>query len=307
MRKPIKIYGKEFYEKPNRISVLAYIIDRCGYNCDYCYNTKPRTGKILDLKILNIFINHLINYHKKEVHLDIIGGEVTDHPDIFNFIDNYSKNINLTLYSNFSKDISIYKRLINAGCQLILTYHPHTDPNVFIEKFAKFDENEYDKIVSLPIMYRPGISEKSIYMFDLMKQRFPKFNALDFSLLDTNINFPKVQYTEKELEEFAKRVSQSGISNTVIEYDDNSQCIVNDNYFFANRKKLDFKFWKCNAGLDYLYIHFDGTVHPCDENDGIILYDINKGGNFVFPSRPMICPRHTCPCLFDVYKEKVFK
>jgi hypothetical protein len=70
---------------------------------------------------------------------------------------------------------------------------------------------------------------------------------------------------------------------------------------------LDFKFWKCNAGLDYLYIHFDGTVHPCDENDGIILYDINKGGNFVFPSRPMICPRHTCPCLFDVYKEKVFK
>lgn len=83
--------------------------------------------------------------------------------------------------------------------------------------------------------------------------------------------------------------------------------MVNDNHFFSDRKRLDFYMWKCNAGLDFLYVHHDGKVHPCDENDGIILYDINKGGEFRFPHRPLICPRHDCPCLFDIYKEKIFK
>lgn len=307
MINPIKIYGKEFYSKPNRLAILAYIIDKCGYKCDYCYNVFPRTGQIIDLNKLKLFIDQLINVYKKELYLDLIGGEVTDHPDIFNFIKNCPKNINLTLYSNFSKDISIYKQFISKGCKLILTYHPHIDPDKFINKFAQFDKSDYNYIVSLPIMYRHRFTERSIYVFDEIKKRFPDFKALDFSLLDSNNNFNDNEYTKEELNIFNSRSSQSEIRDTVIEYNDGSQYIANDNYFFANRKNLNFKFWKCNAGLDYLYVHFDGTVHPCDENDGIILYNINKGGKFIFPAKPLICPRHNCPCLFDVYKEKVFK
>lgn len=112
------------------------------------------------------------------------------------------KGVNVTVYSNFSKDIETYRRLIAAGCGLILTYHPHVDPDMFLEKFAEFKETEYAKIVSLPIMYRPGFSERSIYVFDAIRKRFPSFKALDFSLLDANPNFSDVCYTEKELEEF---------------------------------------------------------------------------------------------------------
>ena len=156
-------------------------------------------------------------------------------------------------------------------------------------------------------MYRPGFSGRSIYVFDQIKKRFPRFKALDFSLLDANPNFPVVKYTESELAEFNSRSSQSEIRNTVIEYSNGSRDVVNDNYFFSNRKRLDFKFWKCNAGLDYMYVHYDGTMHPCDENDGVVLYDMTKGGDFVFPKHPVICPRHDCPCLFDVYKESLLK
>ena len=181
------------------------------------------------------------------------------------------------------------------------------DPDEFLDKFALFDESEYPKIVSLPIMYRPGMPERSIYVFDQIKARFPAFKALDFSLLDANPYFAGVRYTEKELADFNERSSQSEIRNTVVEYDDGSRRVVNDNYFFSNRGRLDFKFWKCNAGLDYLYVHHDGKVHPCDENDGAVLYDIYRGGDFEFPARPVICPRHDCPCLFDVYKERLVR
>jgi len=305
--KPIRIYGKEFYEKPNRLAMLAYIVDRCQYRCDYCYNRRPRTGIAMDLDRLWQFVSQLTEKFGKEVYLDLIGGEVTEHPDLVKFAERKHDNVNLTAYSNFSKDISVYKRLIRAGCQLIITYHPHVEPDKFLDRFAQFDESEYGGIVSLPIMYRPGCPERSVYVFDQIKKRFPGFKALDFSLLDVNPNFEHIAYTGKELSDFNVRSSQSEIRSTVIEYDDGSSRTVNDNYFFSNRHRLDFKFWKCMAGLDYLYVHYDGTVHPCDENDGVIIYDINKGGDFMFPRHPVICPRHDCPCLFDVYKERLVK
>jgi len=306
-RKPVRVYGREFYERPNRLAVLAYVVDRCGYRCDYCYNPRPRSGVLVDLGKLASFIRQIAEKYGKEIYLDLIGGETTDHPGLLDFAEEVPPSVSLTAYSNFSKDVQVYRRLIGAGYGLILTYHPHVDPEEFLGKFAGFAESDYGKIVSLPIMYMPGFSDRSIYVFDQMKKRFPAFKALDFSLLDANPNFPDVKYSEKELAEFNARSSQSEIRNTVVEYSDGSRDVVNDNYFFSNRGRLDFKFWKCNAGLDYLYVHHDGTVHPCDENDGVVLYDVNRGGDFAFPKRPVICQRHDCPCLFDVYKESVFK
>lgn len=213
----------------------------------------------------------------------------------------------VAIYSNFSKDISLYKRLIQVGYTLILTYHPHVDPDAFLDKFSGFDVSDYDKIVAMSVMYRPGFSERALYVFNQMRIRFPQFKSLDLSLLDANEYFPDVKYSKQEMADFNRLSSRFGIGNTVVEYDDGSSQMVNDNHFFSDRKRLDFYMWKCNAGLDFLYVHHDGKVHPCDENDGIVLYDINKGGDFKFPKHPLICPRHDCPCLFDVYKEKIFK
>jgi len=255
MRKPVRIYGREFYERPGRLAVLAYIVDRCGYRCDYCYNPRPRTGAAMDLRRLGDFVSQLVGAHGKHVYLDLIGGEVLEHPGLLEFVGQRVPDVEYTVYSNFSKDVSEYRRLIAAGCGLILTYHPHVDPEEFLEKFAHFDVSEYGKIVSVPIMYRPGLSGRSIYVFDQMKARFPDFKALDFSLLDPNPNFKDISYTEEEMAEFNARSSQSEIRNTVIEYDDGSSEVVNDNYFFSHRGRLDFRFWKCNAGLDYLYVH----------------------------------------------------
>jgi sulfatase maturation enzyme AslB (radical SAM superfamily) len=65
--------------------MLAYVVDRCGYSCDYCYNVRPRTGAVMDLKALGRFVDQVSGVYGREVMLDLIGGEVTEHPGLLEF------------------------------------------------------------------------------------------------------------------------------------------------------------------------------------------------------------------------------
>ena len=85
MRYPIEIYNEDFYSRPNSFRLLAYIVDSCNYNCEYCYNVFPRTHNVLDLNKVYDFIYQVIFKNKSYLHLDLIGGETTLHPELFNF------------------------------------------------------------------------------------------------------------------------------------------------------------------------------------------------------------------------------
>jgi len=220
--KPIRVYGKDLHDNPGRMMMLAYVVDKCGYKCDYCYNIRPRTGAVMDLGALEKLTRQLVENHGREVLLDLIGGEVTEHPGLFEFAKIRHPAITVAIYSNFSKDISLYRQLIQAGYTLILTYHPHVDPDVFLDKFAGFDISDYDKIVAMSVMYRPGFSERALYVFDQMHVRFPQFKSMDLSLLDANEYFPNVRYSKQEMMDFNRLSSRFGIGNTVVEYDDGS-------------------------------------------------------------------------------------
>ena len=50
---PIKQYSTEQHAD---INMLVYIADICNYNCEYCYNKKPRTNQLLDLEKLKTFL-----------------------------------------------------------------------------------------------------------------------------------------------------------------------------------------------------------------------------------------------------------
>ena len=77
----------EFYstDRSNMIFILAYIIDVCNYNCAYCYNEKPRTNKVLDLNRLYAFLEYLQKRTKKNIDIELIGGEPTLHPNLIDF------------------------------------------------------------------------------------------------------------------------------------------------------------------------------------------------------------------------------
>jgi len=99
---------------------------------------------------------------------------------------------------------------------------------------------------------------------------------LEFSILDENENYKGHRYSKEEFEQFMARSKRAKTPTTLLKFNDGTQEYVNDNFFFKDPKNTDFRHWLCNAGLDFLFLYFDGKMHPCDENDNTVLFDINK-------------------------------
>lgn len=117
-----------------------------------------------------------------------------------------------------------------------------------------------------------------------------------------------MEYTKKQFQDFLDRAPKTKTPTTKLVYSDGSSELVNDNYFFKDPANANFSRWICNAGLDFLFVYFDGSVHPCDENDNVVLFNVETGDpkNFTPPKRPVFCRRDYCPCLFDLYKRRAF-
>ena len=59
--------------------LVVYIIADCNYTCEYCYNTKPRSYVKLNLDKLLVFIKKLHILSKRNIQLELIGGETILH------------------------------------------------------------------------------------------------------------------------------------------------------------------------------------------------------------------------------------
>ena len=151
---PIRIYSNV---NQNNIQVLAFIIDQCDMHCFYCYNKMPRTKKKLNLKKLYQFLNELNNQTKKNINLDIIGGEPTMHDDLIDFC-NKTRNtsfLKINIYTNFNQDITYFEKLISNNLELSITYHYQNEIELFKQKLFKLISNR-NASVNLTIMYEPN-------------------------------------------------------------------------------------------------------------------------------------------------------
>lgn len=76
---PVKIYSEDY---DDAIKLDVFCIDKCNYNCKYCFNMKGnyvRTGKELDLRKVLEFSLWLNEKTGKRVNISLIGGEPTLH------------------------------------------------------------------------------------------------------------------------------------------------------------------------------------------------------------------------------------
>lgn len=308
----MKVYGTFIYGNnpkfPNydTYSILAYICDVCNYQCSYCYNHFPRSTNFLDLDKVYNFVENIAK-QKKVVYLDLIGGEPTLHGGLFRLCEKIQQtlpNVKIAIYSNFRCNVDYYKQLIEYGCELILSHHYLCNTNEFLDKIKQFTSEERKKLTMM-VMFEHEYSERCFKVFDELEQ-IGGFGELNIVSLNNTENYNE-EYAEHQLEEFEKRARRTKTQTTIVEYDDGSKEMVDDNFFFLNKKNENFKWWMCHVGKDFCYIHHDGTIHPCDENDGIILGSIYQTKQFEIPKKPMICKRESCPCLFDIYKERVLK
>lgn len=303
---PIKLYSPK---TKNTVQVLAYICDRCNYDCWYCYNKKPRSNKLLDLNKLNNFINSLQNQTKKEIKLELIGGEPTLHPNLYDFCKKtINDKISINIYTNFSQTLFFYQKLLDLNCLLSITYH-NQDRNLFLSKLFNLGTNQQKNLFDLAIMYESGFTENSIYIYNqFLSNTLYKKNILLSLVLSDTTNKILSKYTKAELEQY-KFYTQ----NTIAESDDfyvlyNDKSIKKLSY---NDLQLDYEYscknWKCYAGVEYLDVDVNGDVYSCISCNRKIFNIYNKTNLFRLPTKPMICSSKYCQCRWDITKERVFK
>lgn len=302
---PIKFFSPN---TKNTIWILAYVCDKCNYNCWYCYNKRPRSGKQLDLDKLHDFIVYLKNDTEKTINLELIGGEPTMHKGLYDFCKNTIQDgISINIYTNFSQSVEFYQELLDIGCQLSITYHHFNNKN-FLNKIDNLGNDDQKNQFDIAIMYEPGYSMQSLNVFNYLyqKRKYRKNILMSLVLSDTSNKIP-VKYTQDEMSKFNKYVelTRNNLDEIYVKYNDNS--VKKMSY---NDLQLDYDYscknWKCNAGIEYLDIDVNGNVYSCISNNKKI-YNIYDSFKFKLPEKPIICRCMYCQCRWNITKERIFK
>ncbi len=299
---PILIHEKNFYDN-NYFWIIVYIADICNYNCEYCYNKKPRTNQLLNLDKLYDFIQYIKNISQKNIFLEFIGGEPTLHPNLLSFLEK-TKNIcsKIEILTNFSADIELYNNLLNNNTEIFASWHNSNTQFVNNAKRLK------TKNITYCVMFENNNWKNSKHVFYELYNLYPE--SVETSLIgETDI---KYSYTYEQLREYKnitdkilkyKNRYEVTYSDKSIEYKSFNDLYMNYNY--------NFKYWKCDAYLNHLYIHVNGDIYPCqsyyDYNANPIgnMYNIQYKEKIRFKS--VICKFNTCSCTYSLKKEKILR
>lgn len=312
---PIKVYSEQ---GKSMIYIIAYIIDNCNYNCQYCYNKMPRTFKSLNLDYLYTFISQMSenNLSGKRIGIGLIGGEPSLHPDILKFVNNIynlDNKIFIEFFTNFSYPIDFYIQLLEKNVSVVASWHSiNSDMNnySFIEKIKSIPFKYYtNNQMVIRIMMGNNDWEYAKNAFFELREKYNDY--IEISLL-TDKSGPMMEYSKEQLREFQELKSTTPYNKElfILEYEDGSIQKFSMQDLFLN-PQLNFKFWKCEAGLNNLYIHVDGNIYNCQsyyETNLKPIYNLNdcKGEYKKNMFKDCICKSQYCSCDFEVPKKRIF-
>lgn len=265
----------------------------------------PRKNISIDFNRLEQFMSLMHKIDGRKIDLELIGGEPTMHPQFYGFCNRMISNDSINsimVYTNFSQPIQAIAQLMSIGIKLFVSWHGGADDNEFYSKLIKLSGYKDNIIIS--IMYEKENIHRSLIMYDRLKDTF-KYISMHLILYD--LMDCKLHYTQDELFEFYKRIDKDFVND--IEYYDGTRSTCLDNAMYLDTETYTFKNWLCNAGKDFLYVHFDGFVYNCPDDFYSKCMPIGSIYDQSFkPSfKPVICKYLKCSCGQDILKRNIFK
>lgn len=311
--KLVKLYS---LNNKDQIKLLVELTDSCNYLCNYCYNEKPRKNQHLNSDRLIEFIQYIHQKTNRNIKVELIGGEPTLHLDLLPICQklfSYDYIDEIELYTNFHKPIEFYDQLTLSKRMIInATWHSlETDRqnNNFYEK-VKYIKSQNLCQYYFIVMLENDNFQNSINMYQKLYNYIEKTDIDNLSHLEMSLciygDGTQYSYSQNELEQFEK-LNQKQIYDKqfIFEFDTRikKEATIQD---IEKLKTKSFKYWKCNAGKDYLYVHCNGNVYKCDQD----LHNNKPIGNinnkFDYDFKPTICKYSYCPWNYEIFKERIF-
>jgi molybdenum cofactor biosynthesis enzyme MoaA len=147
---------------------------------------------------------------------------------------------------------------------------------------------------------RQGPGRKEVRLHDLAQQRTHKILWKDRTNSQRKHNLMQY-YTDRELGLLQDLNRSSPWQNCGVWFADGSYRELNTDYLLA-RDLVDFQGWLCYAGVDSLYVDFDGSVYRATCLNDPPLGHIGQG--VVFAKNPTRCKKTCCTCNTDIATRK---
>lgn len=285
---------KQWREDANNLNILAFITDRCNYNCWYCYNNGKPKHKDLDLNMLQKYVDFVKHETNRNIDLDLIGGEPTQHPNLIDFCQN-NNNAKICIYTNFSKDVRYLQYLEACGVTFDITIHHRNiiDKLQYISPYS---------IRGITVMLDKSSFDEDIKLFKIASTYF---NHVDLQLVFLGNELDDYSTQQMHMYEELTKKDNDLLFNVKF-HDGNTASVSHNQLYDLTHQK--YHNWYCNAGKDLMYIHNTGDTYRCDG-----YYNSNMPPEFniyrgmkIF-TNGTICKVENCPFEDNVAKQKVFR
>ena len=336
--KPIAIVNTDYDEY---LSVEFMVSNVCNYSCEYCH-PGSNEGNIKfpnDLDTLLSNFKHLLDVYqkdfgKKEMKLEITGGEPTLWPELGNFassLKSHIDNINIEITTNGSRTIRWWKENSKAFDEIHLSLHSVEGDAAHMIEVADYLYNETDCHVAVNVIMDPDNWENSMRNLKLMVEHPTPWLVKTWLLINTERHI-KSNYTEEQLSFMSQKVHkkppddriQKLISKKLIPTKSKARVVYSDgtiedyNSLELRIKKLyNFFGWRCRLGVDRVRISDGLLLGSCGARN---LFNLKEPMSIYDPEfqnkfskeiiKPLICNQINCGgCTSDlkVPKAKVFK
>lgn len=293
----------QIFNNKNTFLLYVYLIDVCNYNCTYCYNLFPRSNLKIDSDALIAYIIKLHNVYKKDIDLNLIGGEPILHPQIFYICEqlNNLQFVHITCFSNFSLPVDTYLKLLSKNVHLNLSWHSQN--KYFFSKLNNERIKAANSYITLLLMYEEHCNINVFNEYFKLKQFYTDVHIIKL----THYNYSKE--SNMAYEKYVAKKQSDNINNIL--------CIVSKTKKYVSLYKIEhinllhnsglFNRWLCSSGIECQYIHADGKIYRCQsafyENDHSIG---NIYSNNIFLQHQIICKYKTCNCELEISKKKIF-
>lgn len=303
----------EIKQKYNALYLTWVINNICPNKCSYCPPILHEgANHHYDWEAAKSFSQHLIDKYPK-IHLAIAGGEPTMSPFFTNLVDMfYQAGHPVGVTTNGARTVRYYEEIASKLSYVVLSYHyAFKDPD-FLEKALVCGEKTKSTV---HVMMDSRYFDKCLEMF----YKFAEYDTLMVEAVRINEwikgDTSGRDYTDKQLDILTSLPSippkidnstRKVLTAASFHYNDNSFTDWGSAQLLMNEGKNRFLGWRCNIGIESLFVHFHGNIQRgnCSVGNPVFIGNVNDFNNINWPSAPVICTQVECQCSTDIYVSK---
>ena len=267
------------------------LIDVCNQQCTYCNEGfgseqfRPKSSFFSNESEINSYKNVLKILKLRSLgkfEVDIIGGEPTLHPHMYDILQNINSIDNckeISLLTNLKKPLSFFQEINSESYNKLVIcpsiHFEYYSPNL-LDKCIALSKFKHIKVTPIIMLHS---DEKHWDNMEYFITELMKYNIqYTISFINSCYDY-KVNYTEQFYLRFNKF-----IVNDDNKYLFNDSLVLDKNDIHLNRLNT-FRGWKCKP-LRYIIKHTGEIINACTE----------KPMSFIDTDKFVACPNIECNC-----------